>query len=314
VSVAPHTFTNNGTLQAQNGGTLSASTPTNFSGGTLSGGTWQAFDNSTLRVALPSSIVTNAATILLDGANSNFYRDSGTADALASLATNAAAGSFTIRNGRNFSGNLANAGTLVIGGGSTFTESGTLSQTGTLNVQGGSTLSVSGDQQNAGAVSIDAGSTLVVGGTYLQTAGSTTLNGALTAPTLFDLEGGTLSGSGTVNGSLQNAASVLIGDATTTGTLTITGDYTQTSAGSLTVKLGGAGASDQLVIGGTATLDGTLNVLLLNDFMANVGDSYQILQFQSVVGDFATYNGLNLVGGNTLNPAYDAMDLYLVVS
>src|SRR5262249_45337013 len=48
-------WSSTGTLSAQNGGTLSASTPTttNFSGGTLTGGTWKAFANSTLRVTLP---------------------------------------------------------------------------------------------------------------------------------------------------------------------------------------------------------------------------------------------------------------------
>jgi hypothetical protein len=81
------TWTNGGTFQAQNGGTLTLqNAPTNYAGSTLTGGTWQVFANSTLRVPLSSGIVTNAATIVLDGANSNYYQDAGATNALANLA------------------------------------------------------------------------------------------------------------------------------------------------------------------------------------------------------------------------------------
>src|SRR5262249_18659542 len=81
-------WSSSGPIQASNGGTVSAQgTMTNFSAGTLTGGTWKVFANSTLRL-ISTGIITNAATIVLDGANSNFYRDNGTASALASFATN----------------------------------------------------------------------------------------------------------------------------------------------------------------------------------------------------------------------------------
>jgi hypothetical protein len=86
---------------------------------------------------------------------------------------------------------------------------------------------------------------------YIQTAGSTILNGTLAATTLVDLQGGSLSGTGTVNGNLQNEASILIGTSTTAGTLTITGNYTQIATGSLTIKVGGPNAGtdfDRLVV------------------------------------------------------------------
>jgi hypothetical protein len=135
------TWTNNGTVEAQNGGTFSAPTPTNFSGGTLTGGTWQVFANSTLRVTLPSSIVTNAAAIALDGVNSTFYRDTGTTNALAAFATNA--GSFAVLDGAAFTtpGDFENDGTLTIGAGSTFSVSGnfTMGSAATLDLQLGGT-------------------------------------------------------------------------------------------------------------------------------------------------------------------------------
>jgi hypothetical protein len=123
-------WSNSGTFQARNGGTLKAQgTNTNFAAGTLTGGTWQVFANSTLRL-LNANIATNAATILLDGANSNFFSSTGTTDALAGLATNAPGGTFTIQNGRNFTtaGAFSNLGTLTLGPGSTFTVNGDYTQ------------------------------------------------------------------------------------------------------------------------------------------------------------------------------------------
>jgi hypothetical protein len=133
-------FTNDGTVAALNGGTtvLGPGALTNLSSGTLTGGTWEAVAGGTLR-GLASGIATNAATLLLDGADSNFdIGTGGSADALAALGANAAGGTFTIQNGRNFlSANpFTNAGTVVIGSGSTldavYTQTG-----GATTLQGG---------------------------------------------------------------------------------------------------------------------------------------------------------------------------------
>jgi hypothetical protein len=435
ITITATHWSNQGTIQAQNGGTLLArDNLTNFSTGTLTGGTWQVFADSTLRL-VNTGIVTNAATILLDGANSNFYRDTGTTEALANFATNASAGSFTIQNGRALSssgtftnagtltigngstftqtgnynqtgtlniqvggtanlqdgadsGTLSNDGTLAIGGGSIFTQSGAYSQTGTLNVQSSGTLTLSGTFSNydgsgtltggtyqiagtlqfanaaiatnaanliltgagaaitdlssndalsgltavtsgnslvlqsgasvtttgtltnAGNVSIDATSALAVGDSFIQTDGSTTLDGTLTAPTLVDVQGGTLIGTGTITGNLQNEASILIGSDTTAGTLTVSGTYTQSATGNLTLKMGGPGAGtdfDQLVVGGAATLDGTLTIKLVNGFLPDSGTTYAVVMFASATGMFATLDG----DGPLFTAGYDAMDVTL---
>ena len=91
---------NQGTIAADGGGTLTVQGATNFAGGTLTGGTWEAVANSTLRV-LGGDVTTNAASIVLDGSNSHFYSDTGTTNALASVAGNTAAGSLRIRDGAN---------------------------------------------------------------------------------------------------------------------------------------------------------------------------------------------------------------------
>ena len=133
---------------------------------------------------------------------------------------------------------------------------------------------------------------------------------------MVDLEGGVLGGSGTIAANVQNAAEIDIGSADAAGMLTISGDYTQTSTGVLSLKIGGYNAGtdfDQLNVTGTATLDGTINISLLNGFMPAPGDGFQILTFGAVTGDFATYNGLDLGGGLSFAPVYDSDSLTLMV-
>ena len=81
-------------------------------------------------------IVNNAATIYLNGPNSNFVDQAGL-DALSNFSNNTSAGSFTITNGRNFTSpaSFPNAGVVNVGGGSTFTTGGS----GNYNQSGGST-------------------------------------------------------------------------------------------------------------------------------------------------------------------------------
>ena len=87
-------------------------------------------------------IVSNAATILLDGVNSNLVLSNGM-NALVNLASNEASGSLTIQDGRSFSsaGAITNAGSLTIGAGSILMINGDYTQTaaGTLTTEiGGS--------------------------------------------------------------------------------------------------------------------------------------------------------------------------------
>jgi hypothetical protein len=269
------TFTNQGVFEARNGGTLSLPTGptyTNYSGTTLTGGTWQVFGGSKMML-VGSGIATDAASILLNGSGSTIYRDAAaTLDALAGLT------SVTSGNG------------LALMDGAGFTTTGTL--------------------RNAGTVSIGATSALGVSASYLQTAGATMLDGTLTAPTLTDVQGGTLSGTGTIIGDLHNEASILIGTATAAGTFTVTGTYTQSASGNLTIKVGGPnpGADfDQFVVGGIATLDGALTIRLLGGFVPDSGTTYQVLTFASATGTFATLEG----DGPLFTAAYDSMDVTL---
>ncbi|MCB1634656.1 MAG: Ig-like domain repeat protein, partial [Xanthomonadales bacterium] len=131
---------------------------------------------------------------------------------------------------------------------------------GSLQVNGG-ILSVASFSQDGGA------------------APSTTVNtpaqldfGAMTGQ--FDV--GTLSGNGQIVGDVNaNGASVQPGTVTP-GMLSITGNYTQSASSTLDVDLGGTavGQFDQLQIGGSATVDGTVNVSQFGGFTPTPADVF----------------------------------------
>jgi hypothetical protein len=168
---------------------------------------------------------------------------------------------------------------------------------------------------NSGTVTIGAGRSLNVGANYTQTDGLTTVDGTLTVNNTLFLNGGFLNGSGTINGNVVNAAEVDPGDSP--GVLTINGNYTQTGAGTLTIEIGGPNVGsgyDRLVVKGTATLAGAINIVLLNGFVPTAGTSFQVLTFFSHVGDFDTYAGLDLGNGLSFVPGLSGTGLTLVAT
>ena len=183
-------LTNNGTLRASNGGTLTVSSAlTNLSGTTLTGGTYEVIAGAgTANMRLPNAnIVTNAATILLDGANSNLLNNNTSGNALLNLATNATTttpGSFTIQNGRNFTtaGAFTNnvLGTVTVGNASTFNSTGAFTNNGILAMRGGTfnapSLSSSGQVNGNGTITpniANSGLVLSNGGTLTAVNGIT---------------------------------------------------------------------------------------------------------------------------------------------
>ena len=81
-----------------------------------------------------------------------------------------------------------------------------------------------------------------------------------------------------------NAALIVPGDPL--GTLTILGNYTQTATGVLVIQIAGSNQYGRLVIAGRATLDGTLVVSLLDNYVPAVGTTFQILTFAEYTGGF----------------------------
>ncbi len=132
-------------------------------------------------------------------------------------------------------------------------------------------------------------------------------NGTSPTPSLIDIRAGSLVGTGTANSNVTNAGHVhpgnpaQFGNSAQPGTLTLSGNYTQTSLGNLDIDLAGSPASnlyDHLKVGGNATLTGALNVSLINGFTPTVGSTYDILDYGTgsgggtLSGQFAALNGM----------------------
>jgi hypothetical protein len=259
-------FNNSGTSNIASGAvfTINDGILANFNGGTstLTGGTYNIA--GTFRFP-GASIVTNSADIALIGSPPGI-QDLNNNNALVNLATNI--GSFTLT--------------------------------------GGTVFSSVGDFSNQGAVTIDAtgnpGTRLAVAGNYTQSAGTTTL---VTGATLdanngignANIESGSvLQGSGTVNGNLVNAGTAIPGSSTAVGSIAVTGNYTQSAAGTLNVKLAGTTTPgtdyDALAVTGLASLDGTIHTQALGAFQPQGADSYQVMTFAAGSGDFANRTGI----------------------
>jgi PKD repeat protein len=130
-------FTNAGTVAVADTKTFSISSGvvSNFSSGTLTGGTYLLAGTWMFPNA---AITTNAATIVLDGPNAKIVNQSG-ADALLGFVHNTSDGSFTVQNAHEYHARLpfTNAGDLTVGAGSNFNSANRYTQTaGTTTVVG----------------------------------------------------------------------------------------------------------------------------------------------------------------------------------
>jgi hypothetical protein len=291
-----------------------------WTGGTMTGG-GTTFANGGLTVSgaagkiLDGRALVNAGMATWGGTGSVLFFSSASFD-------NTATGTFDVQTDTTFGGLgdvLTNEGTLKKSAGAgTTTLNGDLTTTGTLEVDGG-TLTLGGDLENHGEVDVLGGAALQVNGFFTQVEGAINLGGTLTvagAGKLLNLQGGTLNGTGVINADLVNAAVISPGGAGAAGVLTVNGNYTQTTAGVLSIDLGGTTAGtdyDQLHVTGAASLDGTLRVQLINGYEPALNDTFQILTYASRSGDFAVRSFPDLGGGMSLVENAGDADLRLEV-
>ncbi len=235
---------------------------------------------------------------------------------------------------------LNNAGTINWTGTSSifFNGSAVINNNGVFDAQGDGGVSGSGTFNNSGTFKKSGGSGttnlfLSVGfnngfnnsGTLLaqsgtirsvyaltQTAGTTSLaGGALNVPNGLIIQGGLLNGNGTITGDVTNGGTV--GPGLSAGALSISGNYTQNSTGTLAIEIGGTTAGtqfDQLNVTGTATLGGTLALSLISPFSPAVGNSFMVMTFASHgTSDFGRITGVSIGGGKSLQVATNATNV-----
>ncbi|MDQ1557736.1 MAG: hypothetical protein QOD32_796, partial [Pyrinomonadaceae bacterium] len=260
------------------------------------------------------------ATLNIGGAQPQLQRtlnNAGTANYNVTNSLVFAGGTFNNLAGATF--NVQAEQPMFTGGGTnSFTNAGTLRK-----LAGAGATAINVPFSNSGTIESKSG-TLAFGQTFTQTAGATRLDGGnLQAATLLDIQGGTLTGAGTITGNVQNAGTLAPGLASA-GVINITGNYTQTAAATLAIEIGGTTAAtqyDQLSVTGTATLGGTLTTTLTNGFAPNVADQFVVLNYGARSGAFATitgtfnaqYNATNLTLSNTAPPPNSA-DLALAMT
>jgi hypothetical protein len=300
-------FSNTGILSVSSGdllqiyGTYGTFSNYDLSSETLTGGTYEV--TGTLQLAIGTQnnqqnndIVTNDANITLTGTSAEITNQA-SGNALAAFTTNGTKGSFTLAGNQSFttSGSFTNEGSVKVSTGSTFTVggSGSYSQAkGQTTVDG--VLATSNTGSFRGGSFFDAGS-----GSIKISKGSVFGNG------------GNLAANVSSSGTLTPADS-----ATSVGALTVTGGYTQTSTGALDTNIEGASAGqfDVLTVTGSASLNGTLNIGLLNGYVPAVGATFKILTANHVSGTFATVNGTAINGSEHFTVTYNSNNVTLTVA
>ena len=169
----------------------------------------------------------------------------------------------------------------------------------------------------AGGLTVGAGTKFNVTGSYTQSRGTTTVDGTLTAPSGTTINAGRVFGKGTVASTVVSSGSVTAGDSLLrAGKLSMT-TYTQNATpATLNIQLGGTTVGtqySQLAVANGASLDGTLNVTLINNFVPGVGATFAILTSSVRSGTFSTVNLPTLTGAH-FQINYSATSVTLTVA
>jgi hypothetical protein len=346
-SGAGHVQLNSGTINVVGGsGGATFSFPSglfDWTGGTIN------TDNGTLTIAAGKSIqltgfsgesLTGGGTLVLSGT----INQTGVGNLTISGGTTLSVPAGGLYDLQNDSGiQQAGAGGIVVNAGTLEKTVGTnisivatlLNNTGTVLVNTG-ILDITGAVSQITGTTLEAGKWMVTGAPKVQSTlefaapahlssiglgASVTLTGpnsSFTNLASITSNAGSLSvltgASFTTAGAFTNSGSLNLG---APATLNVTGNFAQTTAGTITDKIDGRPATGnfgRIVATGTATLGGTLSIIVPSSFTPTVGDVYTIVSSSSDSGTFGTLNGLSLPGGLSLTPGYNANSFTLTVS
>ena len=272
--------TNSGLFDSQGAILELTSTFTNFNDATdtLTGGQYKVSGGGTFKF-VNADIDVLAANIELDGATSRIVNQSNVG-AFGGFVSTTSAGALTIQNGHNLTtpGAFSNSGNMTMGSSSTLT-------------------TTMGYTQSSGTTHLAAAS-----------AKLTTLSG------IVDINGGQLTGIGTVEQATQNAGTVKPG--LSPGIMSVSGNYVQGASGTYEPEIAGTSAGtgyDRLDISGAATLNGTLSIVTVSPFAPTAGDSFQVMTFASSTGQFSQVQGGNLGNGKSYSVSYNPTNVTLTV-
>jgi YVTN family beta-propeller protein len=314
----PSVFTNQGLIEATGLGMLQVSTSVANAGGSI------VANGATAAVQFANGLTIQGGTVngISGGFVGSFSGNTLTLDGTANPVSIGHGNSYTIGDNSTtiIQGTINNGGTMLLDS----TESSTvlsapngvtLTGSGAILMSNGRNLITSPSLINNGNTIVDSVTLNAVA--YSQTTGKlqVTTTGTASIGT-FNLDGvaqidgvltdnlgmsvaggGTLSGNGIVFANVSTSGSTQAGDVPNPGILSLSGDgtgnYTQASSGNYNVVIGGLAAGtqySQMNTTATATLAGTLNVTLVNNFTPVAGNQFVILTAASLGGQFTRTN------------------------
>ena len=115
-------------------------------------------------------------------------------------------------------------------------------------------------------------------------------NNGSTGTGSLEVQGGTLAGAGKLSGDLTVLTGATTAPGTSAGMLKVGGNYTQNAGATLAVEIGGTLAEenfDVLEIAGTASLEGTLDVALIDSYTPAINEQFTILSASSIGGSLS---------------------------
>ena len=329
LNVSNGTYTNNGLIEAEDGSHVTFATNatvTNLSAGTLTGGTYESVANGHGAVINMNGtpVTTLAADVVLSGVGSLFEVDGTLLET--TLTSVAKTGELQIQNGRVYTNAkaLADAGAIMLAGGTLSGGKVTVASTGTLGGYGTVTSSV----KDSGSITASGGTLLLEGtnsisgkikgttvafaakvttlttgvsltATTIETTGGATLllDTSVTYAGTFDVVGKSTISNGT-GGAFTNTGTF---EQTGTGVATISAPFT--NSGAIVINAGGTLAfTGGLTNTGTITVNGVFtDTAALTGGTLNIGGSGAAATIASTAGSpGSTLSTLTMAGG-TLN-------------
>ena len=168
--------------------------------------------------------------------------------------------------------------------------------TGTVSVTGAAGLQIqAGPFEQQGVFEAAAGTQVDHNDDFIQTAGTTTLDGTLDmgpADTV-ELQGGVFGGEGLVIGDFNNTGGT-VAPGGEPGVLSIDGDYTQSLGSTLAVDIDGTlpgTGYDVLAVTGDAVVAGEVDLTFLGGYSLAVDDTFVVLTAASVSGELTIAPG-----------------------
>jgi autotransporter-associated beta strand protein len=256
--------------------------------------------------ALPGDATVNAGgTLVLFSGNQISDSSSITVNSNGGTAVGSNFGGFSLNGNNEKIGSLFGTGTVQLDN----TPTGGASA-GVLTVDSGNFSGAIFDNNLGGQLVKQSGGTLVLTGsnTFVGNTnvldGTLHLNGSLRSASLIVHPNGTLQGFGQTSGNVVMGGTFRPGttEGTVPGTFTIGGNYTQNPTGTLVIDIAGTHPSlhDQVVIGGTANLDGSLRLVRVGGAKLKVGDKITFLtasggvngEFSNVNNDFEIFDSI----------------------